>query len=711
MVCTLFGVRLMFVLCDGVLSEQLYDLSRRVQLQCGVRMMPSECLSGVFKMKKFVALLLTSVIAVTGCSAGGGEIIYEPVESSEQEMAEARPQDDFYRYINEDALKNAEFKQGSSVAASPFDDELVRERIDGIFTEVINGSGYAVGSEEYMIKKAYDLYVQYDFQNSPVPEDIVEIFDEIMNASTIDEIMDIDARLYRDYGISNLINIAVSQNDLRPECEDLYISRCSSILGTGIYELDDSFTGLTSCRDRASRAMQYLGYDEETADQYGTELAYLALDIYYATNMDIVRDGNSTKYVFEMTPAEVQEIFSNIDLNKYLSTIGYDMSKCERICAVDREQLAGLNSVLVEKNLNALKAKKAADIIAEYGEYIVPGSEYLSSNIMYVHGDPEKEATIELKSLLAEQLDVLYAEKYYTDEMDKDVRKMVDDIRSGYKELISQASWLSEETKSELLKKLENILTVTAKDKTRQDKNEFSQITGENYYEFCRNFNKFLIQKNAEKLGTEHVRKESSMLMQEMNACYDPTSNTITITAAIMIDPFYNHDADYFTNLGALGSIVAHEIGHAFDSNCIYYDSNGKFDTDWLKKEDIEALEARNQTAVEYFEDFTVFRVYHVNGERTLGENYADLGGMECILSLAKTDDQRKAIFTSYAIIWRQKILGDAVIDLIGTDVHSPAVIRVNSILSTLDAFYETYDVQEGDGMYIAPENRISRWY
>jgi predicted metalloendopeptidase len=123
-------------------------------------------------------------------------------------------------------------------------------------------------------------------------------------------------------------------------------------------------------------------------------------------------------------------------------------------------------------------------------------------------------------------------------------------------------------------------------------------------------------------------------------------------------------------------------------------------------------LNARNAQAISYFEDnFTVFGVYHVDGEQTLGENYADLGSLECITSLAHSSAQLEKLFESYATLWGGRELDTAVIDQIATDEHSPSVIRVNAILSTVDAFYETYDVQEGDGMYIAPENRISRWY
>ena len=153
-------------------------------------------------------------------------------------------------------------------------------------------------------------------------------------------------------------------------------------------------------------------------------------------------------------------------------------------------------------------------------------------------------------------------------------------------------------------------------------------------------------------------------------------------------------------------------MGHAFDSNCIVFNSKGEYKPDWIPSEDMATLKARNEKAVRYFEDnFKVFGIYHVDGEKTLGENYADLGAMECITSLTKTKEDRIRLFENYATIWSEMRTDDAIINQVADDVHSPSVIRVNAVLSTIGAFYETYDVKEGDGMYIAPEKRISRWY
>jgi len=289
---------------------------------------------------------------------------------------------------------------------------------------------------------------------------------------------------------------------------------------------------------------------------------------------------------------------------------------------------------------------------------------------------------------------------------------MCDDIKEGYRKLITDADWLTEDTRAGLLRKLDNIIYVTGSDLERHDNSLFTGIPDGNYFDFYIEYLRILSAQSRAKLGTSFDRKDINMPMQMFNACYHPSLNNITITDAMMNAPFYDKDADYYTNLGGIGFTVAHEMGHAFDSNCILFDENGSYNPSWINQSDMDALLARNKKASEYFEkNFTVFGVYHVDGEQTLGENYADLGGMECVASLAKNKNDLQKLFANYAVTWREKTLDTYVLEQLEQDEHSPAVIRVNAILATLDEFYDAYDVKEGDGMFIAPEDRISRWH
>ena len=167
-------------------------------------------------MKKLIgAALICAMTAslISGCTPSN----VVTVESSETaKWMSGRPQDDFYYYANRDKLDNAEFEYGAGYAANAFDNSLIEERLDNIVKDVVAGSGYEKGSEEYLIQTAYNAYINYDFDNEPIPEDLAGIIDEVNNAKSVDELVMTDAKLYRDFDISGFFFLAIG--------DDMYMS-------------------------------------------------------------------------------------------------------------------------------------------------------------------------------------------------------------------------------------------------------------------------------------------------------------------------------------------------------------------------------------------------------------------------------------------------------------------------------------------------------
>ena len=139
------------------------------------------------------------------------------------------------------------------------------------------------------------------------------------------------------------------------------------------------------------------------------------------------------------------------------------------------------------------------------------------------------------------------------------------------------------------------------------------------------------------------------------------------------------------------------------------YDANGNFRPDAMPKEDIDAFREIQQKAVEYYNGFKVLGS-HVNGKNTLGENLADISGLQCMLSIAENEEDKKIILESYARLWKKLISDTYAKELLEDDVHSPAGVRVNAVVACFDEYYTIYDVKEGDDMYVAPEDRVKRW-
>ena len=665
-------------------------------------------------MKKIAALVIATAMVVpvvTGCGA-----VVVPTESTGEttvkELAPARAQDDYFRFINQGRFDEAEFEYGSQASGSSFDIKLVDEQVEGIIKDVAKGSGYKKGSEEDIIKTAYDSFLAYDFKNEPIPEDLMAMIDAADNCKTVDELLKVDAKLVRDYGMEGFFRAAPNVDPFDPQNRVLAFNPYASVLSTSFLDLKESLFAADSVMSDAKVVLATRGYDKETAEKTGKALAYLTIDLYEATDMELAEAQFDYEYTKILKPAEAKALLSNVDLDSYFKEIGFDVSKIKNYALTDEGQLKALNAMMVDENIDALKTWEIANIYNKYQRYIAPHYSQLAGMIKKNYDSIEKQVVDEVQAAFPEETDPIYVERYYTAEMDKKLRDMCDDIKDGYRKLIANATWLSEPTRKELLKKLENIVYVTGSTLERHNNSEYQNIAGKNYYELYINYQRLNTQKQIKKLGEPVSRTDILMEMQVLNACYNPSFNNITITVAIMNDPFFSVDADYYTNLGGLGMVIAHEMGHAFDSNCIVFNSKGEYKPDWIPAEDRATLKARNEKAVRYFEDnFKVFGIYHVDGEQTLGENYADLGAMECIASLAKTKEDRLKLFENYATIWSEMRTDDAIINQVADDVHSPSVIRVNAVLSTVEAFYETYDVKDGDGMYIAPEKRISRWY
>ena len=294
-------------------------------------------------------------------------------------------------------------------------------------------------------------------------------------------------------------------------------------------------------------------------------------------------------------------------------------------------------------------------LYSQYVRYIAPHYQQFESYVERNYKSEHDQAIDEISRKFNKETDPIYVERHYSPETDKALRSMCDDIRAGYRKLISSATWLSDGTRAELLQKLENIVYVTGTDLKRHNNAEYANIYGKNYYELTLNYTRLSRKKIIDEFNNQDPisRKDVGMPMQMMNACYDPGYNNITITSAITNEPFFSTKSDYYTNLGGLGAVIAHEMGHAFDSNCIVFNSKGEYEPSWIPEKDMKILEERNEKAIKYFEDnFTVFGIYHVDGDQTLGENYADLGGVECITSLCKTKEDRIKLFESYATIW-----------------------------------------------------------
>ncbi len=223
------------------------------------------------------------------------------------------------------------------------------------------------------------------------------------------------------------------------------------------------------------------------------------------------------------------------------------------------------------------------------------------------------------------------------------------------------------------------------------------------------------------KIGKPVDRSVWGMTPPTVNAYYNPSNNEIVFPAGILQPPFFNAQADDAVNYGGIGAVIGHELTHGFDDQGRNFDAKGNL-TNWWTSEDSAKFVQKAQLIVQQYDEYTVLDTLHVNGNLTLGENIADLGGVTIAYDAFKrtkqgqgdelidglTPDER--FFLGFATIWAGDMLPETQAQRVITDYHSPGIHRVNGTLSNVPSFYSTYNTKEGDKMYRPDSMRVKIW-
>jgi endothelin-converting enzyme/putative endopeptidase len=298
--------------------------------------------------------------------------------------------------------------------------------------------------------------------------------------------------------------------------------------------------------------------------------------------------------------------------------------------------------------------------------------------------------------------------------------ELVDNLRAAYDEGIRSLEWMGEETKEAALVKLEKFTSKVGYPDRWKDFSSLEIVQGELAGNIER-VNRFYHADDLAKLDEPIRDWEWQMNPQTVNAYYHPTMNEIVFPAAILQPPFFNMAADDAVNYGAIGVVIGHEMGHGFDDQGSRFDGDGNL-RNWWTEQDLEEFKNRTGALVDQFARFQVFDDLNVNGELTLGENIGDLSGLTIAYKAYQisldgkeapvldgfSGDQR--FFLGIGQVWRYKATEEAMRKRVQTDPHSPPEFRVNGPLPNIPEFVAAFDVQEGDGMYLPPEERVKIW-
>jgi putative endopeptidase len=297
---------------------------------------------------------------------------------------------------------------------------------------------------------------------------------------------------------------------------------------------------------------------------------------------------------------------------------------------------------------------------------------------------------------------------------------MIANLMAAYREGIATLDWMGADTRREALTKLEAIAPRIAYPATWRDYSGLEIGKGDLVGDVMR-ARRFEYAFWLAKLGHKVDRAEWRTTPQTVNAFYSAGRNEIVFPAGILQPPFFDAEADDAANYGGIGSVIGHEISHAFDDQGSRFDGEGNL-RNWWTADDRSRFDARARSLVAQYDAFTPLPDYHVNGALTLGENAADNAGLAIAVRAYRLSRQgcpapvidgfggEQRLFISFAQIWHDKVRDAARIERLKVDPHSPGQFRANGTLRNQTAFDDAFDVKPGDAMYLAPEQRISLW-
>jgi putative endopeptidase len=522
---------------------------------------------------------------------------------------------------------------------------------------------------------------------------------------------------------ASMFGIYISQDAKDPNSSVVYATQGGLGMPNRDYYLDAKFADKkTAYRAYVAKLLTLAGWaePEKAADQI------VALETRIAeAHWPIADQRDADKTYNPKTIAELQALTPGFPWQAWLK--GASLGKASKVIVGEPTAFTKIGAIYAETPVATLQAWQAFHTANQAAPYLSKrfADASFEFNNKTLSGQPEqrarwKRATTLVSNNLGEAVGKLYVDAYFPAESKAKAEKLVADLRVALKARIEKLDWMSPETKARAQAKLASF---TVKIGYPNKWRDYSALTvkADDLYGNVERASAFNWAFEVAKLGKPVDRDEWGMFPQTVNAYYNPTLNEIVFPAAILQPPFFDPDADAAVNYAGIGAVIGHEISHGFDDEGRKFDADGSL-RDWWQPADSEKFEAQTKRLSAQYSSYEPIPGTKINGDLTMGENIGDLGGILIALDAyhlsldgkpapiidGLTGDQR--FFLGFAQIWRAKYRDDAIRQQVASDPHSPARFRVIGTLRNVDAWYDAWDVKEGDAWYLKPEDRVRIW-
>ena len=631
-----------------------------------------------------------------------------------------RPQDDLWRFANGKWLVRTEIpadRPGWDTFAA------LRDATQGLLRDLLEGIDPSADGER---RKLADLYASFMDEKTVEAAGLSALKPELQRIRALDDkagLPALFAHLTRLW-VRTPWEFYVAPDARAPTIYAAHLTQ--GLLGLpdrDYYLRDDAHfqTVRAAYRSHIVKLLELGGESATEADADGIialETALARLQWTRVQNRDPIRTYN------KRLVADLPALTADGGWRSYFSAGGVAV---DALVVEQPDYFEGLRRVIDDVPLRIWRAYLAFNLLSAYARYLPAAlvTEHFDFDEHILRDVPEdqprwKRGVATVDRLLGFALGHLYVDRHFPPASKARAEALIGNMMAVYAESLATLDWMGDDTRREALAKLRAIRPKIG------------------YPEKWRRYDGLVVRRDdlvgnvmrgrqfdyvywQAKLGQPVDRDEWRTTPQIVNAFYSPTRNEITFPAGILQPPFFDAGADDAANYGGIGTVIGHEISHAFDDQGSRYDGTGML-RNWWTAADRERFEARTKRMVQQYGAYSPIAGYHVNGALTLGENVADNAGLAMALRAYRhalaggmapvidgyTGEQR--LFIAFAQIWKMKVREAAQIERLKTDPHSPGQFRADGAACNQAAFAEAFELRPGDGLYRSPEDRISLW-
>ncbi|MDA9341669.1 M13 family metallopeptidase [Flavobacteriaceae bacterium] len=674
-----------------------------------------------------VALLLTSCTEVTKDSKKAAELSHGIILKNMDTTI--NPKDDFYNYVNGNWMKNTKIPKdrtiwgGFSVLRKSTDKDVL-----DILAKAKKNGNYNADTDQAKALFLFDSKLDIDTRNAAGINPLQPALDAI---ASINNLNDLQTVLMTVPNVSSPFMEFVSFGDLNDSTINAaYLTENGLGLGERDYYLDMDTKSVeirSKYVEHISRMLQFLGDDEISAIASAEKILTMETEL-AIPRMDKVQSRDMRNYNNPTSISDIQLLIPSFDIQKMIADKKIKQ-KIDTLIVTQPKFIIALNSFLTKHTIDDIKTLLRWDtFVSSAGrlteEIEVANWEFYSNYLRDAKEmRPAKERALAVvNNNIGEALGQLYVDAKFPPEAKEKAEVMIANVIAAYQARIQVLDWMSTETKTKAIEKLDKFTVKIGYPDTWEDYSTMEVKKSNTYFENISAINKWSTANNLSEIGEPVDKTEWGMSPQTVNAYFNPLNNEIVFPAAILQAPFYDYLADDAVNYGGIGAVIGHEISHAFDDSGARFDANGNL-VNWWSEEDLKQFTTRGDALATQYSKIEVLDSVYINGKFTLGENIGDLGGVlgayDGLQMLYEKNGRPEDIdgftaeqrfFMSWATVWRTLTRDEELRNRIKTDPHSPGRTRATQPLINIDTFYEAFDIKEGDGMFVPVEERVRIW-